>query len=191
MKPPDHAYHFHSPAEWRGWLEANQAAQKEAWLVILRSRADRPGIYLDEAVEEALCFGWIDGAMRSDTEKCYYLRFSPRKRGSVWSVSNIQRVERLVAEGRMTEVGMAKVREAKLSGAWEAAIRREDTANLPEDLREALRGNTAAQANFEKYPASQKKMFLYWIGSAKTEKTRQKRIQATVEKAAQNKRIGE
>ena len=90
----------------------------------------------------------------------------------------------------MTAAGMAKVTEAKENGEWEAAIRREDLSSLPEDLSRALEGNAEAQANFAKYPASQKKQFLYWIASARTEKTRQKRIQDTVENGSQEPALG-
>jgi uncharacterized protein YdeI (YjbR/CyaY-like superfamily) len=191
MKIPEHPLRFQDKDEWRAWLQENHAAQDEAWLVILKKHAARPGISLEQATEEAVCFGWIDSAMKGTGEDYYYLRFTPRNPGSVWSLSNQKKVERAIAEGRMTDAGMAKVQEAKENGQWEAAIRREELASLPEDLIAALAGNETAQANFEKYPASQVKMFLYWIGSAKTEKTRQKRIQATVEMAARNKRLGE
>ena len=117
----------------------------------------------------------------------YYLRFSPRKPGSVWSVSNQQRVERLLAKGKMTEAGLAKVREAKENGEWEAAIRREDTSSLPEDLRQALEKLPDAQASFYQLPASQKKQTLYWLASAKTEATRQKRLRQIVDRAAGDK----
>ena len=159
--------------------------------MILKNHVTDPGVHYEEAVEEAVCFGWIDGVMKSTTAEFYFLRFSPRKRGSVWSVSNQKRVEQLITQGRMTEAGMVKVRVAKENGEWEAAIRREETARLPEDVMRALEGNVEAQANFEKYPASQKKQILYWIASAKTDKTRQKRIQGLVEMAARNKRFGE
>ena len=188
MKIPDKPLHFHSKDEWRAWLQENHAAQKEAWLVILKKQVTGPGVFYEEAVEEAVCFGWIDGFMKPAAAEFYYLRFSPRKRGSVWSVSNQKRVERLIAQGRMTEAGMAKVWEAKENGEWEAAVRREDTSSLPEDLRLALERNPEAQANFDKFPSSQKKQLLFWIASAKTEKTRQKRIQEMVEMAAKNKR---
>ena len=191
MKNPEHPLRFQNKNEWRDWLQENHAAQKEAWLVILKNHAARPGIYYEEAVEEAVCFGWIDGVMKSVPAEHYFLRFTPRKRGSIWSVSNQQRVERLTAQGRMAAAGIAKVREAKENGEWEAAIRREDISSLPEDLSRALLGNAEAQANFEKYPASQKKQFLYWIASARTEKTRQQRIQGTVEMAAKNQRLGD
>jgi uncharacterized protein YdeI (YjbR/CyaY-like superfamily) len=187
MKIPDQPYRFQNKDEWRAWLQENHKAQNEAWLVILKNHGTTPGVFYEEAVEEAVCFGWIDGVMKSATTEFYFLRFSPRKRGSIWSVSNQKRVERLIAQGRMTEAGMAKVREAKENGEWEATIRREDTSSLPEDLQRALEGNTEAQANFEKFPASLKKQFLYWIASAKTEKTRQKRIRGVVEMATKNK----
>lgn len=191
MKKPDQPLDFHTRADWRAWLQENHAGQKEAWLVILRSHAARPGIYYEEAVEEALCFGWIDGVMNSAAAEFYYLRFSPRKRGSIWSVSNQKRVEQLIAQGKMAGAGMEKVREAQESGEWLAAIQREDPANLPSDLREALEGNAAARIRFEQYPASQKKQLLYWITSAKTTMTRQKRIQQLVNTAAQNRRPGD
>jgi uncharacterized protein YdeI (YjbR/CyaY-like superfamily) len=191
VKIPDQPLHFQNIDEWQAWLRENHMAQKEAWLVILKNHVAQRGVYYEEAVEEAICFGWIDGIMKSASAEFYFLRFSPRKRGSIWSVSNQKRVERLTALGRMTEAGMAKVREAKENGEWEAAIRREEPSSLPEDLRSALEGNAEAQANFEKFPASQKKQYLYWIASAKTEKTRQKRIQGMVEMAAKNKLLGE
>ena len=191
MQIPKQALHFQTRDEWRAWLQENHAAQSEAWLAIIKNRAAAPGVFYEEAVEEAVCFGWIDGVMKSATAEFYTLRFSPRKRGSIWSVSNQKRVERLAAQDKMTEAGMAKVREAKENGEWEAATRREDISTLPDDLNRALEKNPEAQANFEKFTASQKKQFLYWIASAKTDKTRQKRIQETVEKAASNKRLGE
>lgn len=191
MQTPEEPFKFHSQQEWRLWLKNNHAAQKEAWLAIRKGSAkDAPGISYEEAVEEAVCFGWIDGLTKSLDEAYFVQRFTPRKRDSVWSVSNIQRVERLTALGRMEEPGLARVREAQANGAWEAALRREDVSNLPEDLVSALAADPDAQANFTAYPASQKKMFLHWILSAKTEATRQKRIRSTVEMAAENKRLG-
>ena len=160
-------------------------------MVILKNNVIKPGVYYKEAVEEAICFGWIDGVMKSVDAEFYYLRFSPRKRGSIWSVSNQIRVEQLIAQGRMTEAGMAKVREAKENGEWEAANRREDLSNLPVDLKKALEKNAEAQAKFEKLSASQKKQYMYWIESAKSEKTRLKRIQETIERVINNRRLGE
>lgn len=188
VKSPNHLLHFETKDEWRSWLQENHAIQTEAWLIILKNHATGTGVFYEQAVEEAVCFGWIDGVMKSSTAEFYFLRFSPRKRGSLWSVSNQRRVERLISQGRMTEAGLVKVREAQENGEWQAAILREDPSSLPEDLKEALERNTEAQANFEKFPTSKKKQLLYWIASAKTEKTRQKRIQRVVEIGTQNKR---
>jgi uncharacterized protein YdeI (YjbR/CyaY-like superfamily) len=184
MQPSDHPLHFPDRDEWRRWLEANHATEKEAWLAILKKQSPRPGVYYEEAVEEALCFGWIDGLARSAAPGYYHQRFTPRRPGSIWSVSNQQRVERLLAQGKMTEAGMAAVRAAQENGQWEAAIQREDVSSLPDDLRRALEADPAAQAGFEKVPASKKKQLLYWLASAKTEQTRQKRLQQIVEQAA-------
>jgi uncharacterized protein YdeI (YjbR/CyaY-like superfamily) len=189
MQIPEAPLRLKNKDEWRAWLEENHAAQSEVWLAILKRSAPGPGVHYEEAVEEAVCFGWIDGLTKSLTGEHYVQRFTPRKRSSTWSVSNIARVERLIAEGRMTEAGMREVRRAQENGEWDAAIRREDVSSLPEDLVSALAGNPTAQANFEAYPASQKKMFLHWILSAKTEATRQKRVRQTVAMAEVNQRF--
>jgi uncharacterized protein YdeI (YjbR/CyaY-like superfamily) len=181
---------FQDKEGWRNWLQHNHASEKEALLVIKKSNAAVPGVSYEESVEEALCFGWIDGVMKSTSAETFVLRYSPRKKGSPWSVSNQKRVERLIEQGRMTEAGMARVREAHENGEWEAAIRREDVTNIPQALREALSANPKALENFEKVSPSQKKQFFYWIDSAKTDATRQKRIQETVRMIENNIRIG-
>jgi uncharacterized protein YdeI (YjbR/CyaY-like superfamily) len=186
-KIPDQPLHFQDRDAWRQWLEHNHAERNEAWLVILKNQAAGPGIHYEEAVEEALCYGWIDSFMKGAPGDSYFLRFSPRKPGSLWSVSNQQRVERLLAQGKMTEAGLAKVQEARENGEWQAAIRREDTSSLPEDLRRALESHPGAQANFDQLPALQKKQTLYWLASAKTEATRQKRLRQIIDRAAGDK----
>ena len=188
MTIPARSLHFKTREQWRTWLMERHASEKETWLAISRKQAATPGVFYEDAVEEALCFGWIDGVMRSATSEFFYLRFSPRKRCSVWSMSNQKRVKRLIAQGRMTEAGMALVKAAKENGEWREAISREDTSNLPEYLVRALKRNAKARANFEKFPASYKKQLIYWISSAKTEKIRAKRIKETVKIASNNKR---
>jgi uncharacterized protein YdeI (YjbR/CyaY-like superfamily) len=184
-------YRFQSPGQWRDWLAANHASQDAAWLVISKSHVKEPGVHYEAALEEALCFGWIDGVMKSIDGDTYLLRFSPRKRRSPWSVSNIGRVERLTEQGRMTEAGLAKIREAQENGEWEAAARRDDATRLPDDLREALDQNAAAREYFDRLAPSRKKQFLNWIESARTEKTRQERIGQTVAMTAEGKRLGQ
>jgi uncharacterized protein YdeI (YjbR/CyaY-like superfamily) len=181
-KFPDHCIVFANRDEWRAWLEENHATQQEACLLICRKGATRQLLMLNEAVEEALCFGWIDGALRPIDKETYALRFTPRKPNSIWSVNNQRRVEKLIREGRMTAAGLEKITEAKESGEWEAAIVREDVSSLPDDLVQELEDNDAWIA-FENWPASLKKQYLYWLESAKRLETREKRIQAIVERA--------
>jgi uncharacterized protein YdeI (YjbR/CyaY-like superfamily) len=175
---------------WRVWLQENHASEKEIWLTIVKKRAAKPGIGYDEALEEALCFGWIDGLMRSLDDETFTLRFSPRKPRSIWSEGNKQRVERLIEEGRMTGAGLAKIQEAKANGEWDKASEREDTATLPSDLAAALEADDLARSNWSQLAPSQKKQYLYWISSARTQETRQRRIRETVRAAGEKRGAG-
>jgi uncharacterized protein YdeI (YjbR/CyaY-like superfamily) len=105
--------------EWRAWLRANHAVEREVWLTIHKKHAAALGVTLVEATEEALAFGWIDSAMHPIDEDRYALRYTPRRRGSNWSEVNKERAERLIAEGRMTEAGLAAIEEAKRTGRWD------------------------------------------------------------------------
>ena len=124
---------------WRAWLEKHHATAREIWLVMLKKHVPRPSVTLAEAVEEALCFGWIDGHLRRIDDESHVLRFTPRGRRSVWAQSNKDRVERLIREGKMTPAGLAAVEAAKASGEWDAATAREDVDAVPDDLAGALR----------------------------------------------------
>jgi uncharacterized protein YdeI (YjbR/CyaY-like superfamily) len=138
-----------------------------------------------DAVEEALCFGWIDSTPGKLDEQRYSLYMSPRKPKSVWSKINKQRIRKLVKEGRMTAAGLVKIEAAKKDGSWNQldAI---DELVMPADLLEQLSANAEAKHNFEAFSTSSKKIILFWIASAKREETRQKRIEETVRLAAQN-----
>jgi uncharacterized protein YdeI (YjbR/CyaY-like superfamily) len=181
---------FGDRVEWRTWLEANHATAKEAWLNHYKKHTGKAGLSYEEAVEEALCFGWIDGLLQRIDDEKYALRFSPRKQNSVWSQVNKRRVAKLIKQGRMTEAGLAKVKEAKANGQWRAATLREDTTNIPDDLRTALKANTRAQRNFERLAPSHKRQYIHWITSAKTGITRQRRIAETIKLVADNKKLG-
>ena len=164
---------------WRAWLVEHHETADEVWLVLLKKHVARPSVSLDEAVEEALCFGWIDGHLRRIDGQSHALRFTPRGRRSIWSQSNKERVERLVREGRMTPAGLAAVEAAKANGEWDAATAREDLATVPEDLVAALRAAGIEEA-FRGMPPSQRKMYLSWVNDAKREETRTRRIAETV-----------
>ena len=167
---------FTSRDQWRGWLEKNHATEREAWLILYKKKYQNLGLSLDEAVEEALCFGWIDGHLRRHDEKRFMLRFSPRKPGSIWAVSNIRRVERLIATGKMTEAGHQKIVEAKESGEWDAALRREQVDIIPEALENELQKIKGGISAYQALPDSRKKQYIYWLQSAKREETKQRRI---------------
>jgi len=180
---PSTTHIFPTRAEWRSWLEAHHAGQSELWLAIYKKGSGKTAVTYDEAVEEALCYGWIDGLVQAINEEKYAVRFSPRKPGSVWAESNKRRVEKLIQEGRMAEPGLQKVAAAKASGEWEAATRREDVDTLPPELEQALRAHQGALAGFQALPASRRKGLIWWLSDAKRDATRQKRLQAIVDEA--------
>jgi uncharacterized protein YdeI (YjbR/CyaY-like superfamily) len=111
--------HFTTAEAWRDWLVGNNATQDEVWLMIYKKHSETPSVTVDQSVEEALCFGWIDSHMRPIDDERYALRFSPRRKTGNWSERNKGRVARLIEEGRMTEAGLAKIEEAKQNGRWE------------------------------------------------------------------------
>ena len=179
------SYQPKTRAEWRTWLATNHTSSKGIRLVIIRKNAQVAGITYSDAVEEALCFGWIDGVTNSVNEQRYKLYMSPRKPGSVWSRLNKQRIQKLIKAGSMTPTGLAKIEAARKDGSWSQfdAI---DKLEMPEDLLEQLSANPEAKRNFETFSDSSKKIILFWIANARREETRRKRIAETVRLAAQN-----
>ncbi|HSB89915.1 MAG TPA: YdeI/OmpD-associated family protein [Anaerolineales bacterium] len=184
MPPDQNPLPFASRSEWRAWLKAHHQHANEAWLIICKKTERPSGLALAEAVEEALCYGWIDGKLKSLDRAHYLLRFSPRRRGSVWSVSNIRRVRELIQTGRMTKAGLAKVFEGRLSGQWDAALEREETGRVPPDLEAALRRRKGALGGYRGLRVSRKKMLLHWLQDAKRPETRLKRIRMIVREVA-------
>jgi uncharacterized protein YdeI (YjbR/CyaY-like superfamily) len=175
---------------WRAWLSEHHMDRREVWLVLLKKRVARPCVTLQEAVEEALCFGWIDGHLRRIDDESHVLRFTPRGRRSVWAQSNKDRVERLIREDRMTPAGLAAVEAAKASGEWDAATAREDVDTIPDDLAGALRDGGVYET-FMATPPSQRKQYLYWVNDAKRDETRRRRIAETVRRAREWKGSGQ
>jgi len=121
MKMTGEPLHFTSPERWRTWLERNHATHDETWLLIYKRNAETVSVTVDQSVEEALCFGWIDSSMQPIDGDRYALRFTPRRKGSNWSERNKARVAKLIEEGRMTEAGLAEIELAKRSGRWDKA----------------------------------------------------------------------
>jgi uncharacterized protein YdeI (YjbR/CyaY-like superfamily) len=174
---------FANAIEWREWLKKHHATVKDVWLLLYKKKYRDLGMRLNQAVEEALCFGWIDSTLKSIDEKTYALRFSPRKRNSPWAWSNIQRVEKLIVTGKMTDAGLRTVTEAKENGEWDNAKQREQTNEIPDILLTALRQQEGALAAYKAFKNSRKKQLLYWLESAKREATKKQRIQAIIDEA--------
>lgn len=179
------SYYPKSRAEWRKWLEKNHRSKQSVWLIYYKSASKVPSLSWSDAVEEALCFGWIDSTKKTIDEKSYMQYFSKRKANSNWSKINKEKVAELIEQEQMTKAGFESIARAKENGSWnfldtiEALI-------VPEDLKEALAKHNTASDYFEALSKSQKKILLHWVVSAKRAETRQKRIEEIATNAAQH-----
>lgn len=171
-------------AQWRQWLAEHHGNSPGVWLILRKKHAGQP-LTLDEAVREALCFGWIDSTLRPVDGEKSALKFTPRRPGSIWSRSNKERVESLIAAGLMTEAGQKAIDAAKNDGSW-IALDAVEALRVPDDLEKALAADPRARQNFEAFTPSVRKNALWWIESAKRPRTRAERVAETVRLAALN-----
>jgi uncharacterized protein YdeI (YjbR/CyaY-like superfamily) len=174
-------------AAWRAWLAAHCADSDGVWLVTAKKGV--AGVSRDEALEEALCHGWIDGQARSRDDATYLQRYTPRRSRSAWSQRNTKIVERLTAQGRMHPAGVAEVERAKADGRWEAAYAGPATIEVPDDLVAALDAEPEAKAMFETLNSRNRYAVLYRIATAKRAETRQRRIEKYVAMLARGETI--
>jgi len=175
-----------SREEWRRWLAENHAASTGVWLVFPKKASGLPGPTYEDAVEEALCFGWIDSRVRPLDERRRLQWYSPRRPGSIWSAPNRARVARLLAADRMAPAGLVKVAAARADGSWEI-LDKVEALELPEDLSAALGAVPEAERAFAAMTASLQKQCLYWVLSAKRSQTRAGRVAAVVSAAAEGR----
>lgn len=187
---PETSIHPLTRAEWRSWLEQNHMRSKGIWLISYKKATGKSRFDYDEAVEEALCFGWIDSKPNKLDAERSLLWFAPRKPGTGWSKLNKERVERLIQQGLMMSPGLAKVEAAKVDGSW-VALDAIEALEIPSDLEQAFADYESAKQNFEAFPKSVKRGILEWIISAKKLETRAKRVQQTAQLAAENKRANQ
>jgi len=180
-------FYASTPEDWRAWLARNCRSEKEVWLVIHHSGSGTPSPRYHEAIEQALCYGWIDSHARKHEADSSLLRFTPRKPRSTWSRVNRERAAKMTEQGLMTEHGQALIDLAKATGTWQA-VSAADSAFIPSDLQELLDRNEAARQNFHNFPPSSRRLILEWIAKAKRPDTRHRRINQTVELAAINVR---
>lgn len=187
---PENSIHPLARAEWRAWLAENHTRTTGVWLVIYKKATGKPRVDYDEAVEEALCFGWIDSKGNKLDDERSLLWFAPRKAKTGWSKPNKERIERMLATGQMAPTGLAKIETAKQDGSW-SALDAVEALEIPADLEAALAANPTAAQYFAAFPRSAKRGILEWISNAKTAETRAKRVEETARLAADNIRANQ
>ena len=178
-------------AAWRAWLAAHHEQETEIWLVYYKKGTGIPCVAYPDSVDEALCFGWVDSLIKRLDEKRYARKFTPRKDSSKWSPSNIQRVERLIAEGRMTEHGLRKVEAARQSGSWDNPVQGPELAfEMTPEFAAALKENKRAAEFFNSLAPTHQKQYLGWIEAAKRQETKEKRIKESIRLLAAGEKLG-
>jgi uncharacterized protein YdeI (YjbR/CyaY-like superfamily) len=167
--------------EWRAWLEANSQRASEIWLVYYKKGTERPRVAYAHAVEEAICFGWIDGKIKRLDEARFAQRFTPRNPKSKWSRTNIERARRMIREGKMTPAGLKAFDPHNQTPSL--------PTKLPITLEEAFRKQKTAWENFHRFPPSYQRMTIGWVASAVKDAARLRRLRQLIDHSAANKRI--
>jgi len=177
-------------AAWRAWLNCHHSESDGVRLVLAKKETTHPtALTYDEALDEAVCFGWIDGQLGRRDDRTFLRRFTPRSARSAWSKRNVAIAERLSASGRMHRSGEDEVERAKADGRWEAAYAGQNAAVVPEDLAQALRSNPDADAMFQRLTRANRYSILHRVGSAKKPETRARRIEQFVEMLARGETV--
>ena len=180
---------FETPEEFRAWLEQHHETATEVFVGFYKKGSGRPSLTWPEAVDQALCFGWIDGVRRSLDDVSYANRFTPRRPKSNWSAVNVAKVEALEAAGLMKPAGLRayEARTAERTGVY--SFERRESAVLPPDFEEALRGNPAAWEWFEGRPPGYRRTAIHWVISAKREETRLRRLRQLIDCSAEGRPV--
>jgi uncharacterized protein YdeI (YjbR/CyaY-like superfamily) len=179
---------FKSPKDFRKWLEKNHSSKQELWVGYHKKSSDQPSMTWPESVDEALCFGWIDGIRKSVDDFRYTIRFTPRRRGSIWSAVNIKRAQELSDKDLMNSAGIAafSARKENRSGIYSYEQR---SANLDRQYEKRLKQNKTARDFFYSQPLSYRKAIVWWIVSARQEVTRLKRLEKLISESERGKRL--
>lgn len=180
---------FSSPAELEAWLEREQTSSAGVWLKIAKKGSGVKSVSYAEALEVALCFGWIDSQKRALDEECFLQRFTPRRPRGRWSRINREKAERLIESGRMRLAGMAEVEAAKADGRWDAAYEGQRTAEVPADLQRELDARPAAREFFAALDSTNRYAIVYRLGEAKKQETRERRLRKFVEMLERGEKI--
>jgi uncharacterized protein YdeI (YjbR/CyaY-like superfamily) len=186
--PPGKPKHFRTAAAFRAWLEKNHDKKRELWVGFYKKSSGKAGMVYKESVDEALCFGWIDGLVRSYDEESYMQRFTPRKASSHWSTVNIRKIAELEAAGRMHPAGRAAFEKRDPKRIARASYEQAEKSFDPEQEK-ALKANTKAWAFWEAQPWGYRRTAKHWVISARKEETRQRRLGILIDHCARQKRI--
>lgn len=176
--------------EWRDWLEENHDKEKEIWLAYYKKHTQKPTISYIESVEEAICFGWIDGIKKRIDDEKYVHRFTPRKLNSKWSPVNIEIAKKMIGEGRMANAGLTAFGQRKEYDKDFLKLRSSVAENFTPEIEQVLRKNETAWINFIKLASNHRKQYILWINSAKKDETKQKRLMEAIKLLEQNKKTG-
>jgi uncharacterized protein YdeI (YjbR/CyaY-like superfamily) len=180
---------FATPEQFRAWLEEHHETASELWVGFYKKASGKPSITWPEAVEQALCFGWIDGVRRSLDDESYTNRFTPRKPTSNWSLINVAKVEELKQRGLMAPAGLRAYEARKPERTGVYSSERAQPAVLPSEFEERLRANSAATEWFEGRPPGYRKTAIHWVISAKREETRLRRLQQLIDCSAEGRNV--
>lgn len=171
---------FRSPRGWAKWLSANHERSDGIWLRFFKKASKAPSVSYAEALEEALCYGWIDGQVKKYDADSYVQRFTPRRKRSIWSKLNVDRATRLIDAGRMKPAGLREVDAARRDGRWDGAYDSPSRSTVPDDLQAALMKNKKAQAFFDTLNKTNRYAILWRLQTAKKPETRERRLKAIV-----------
>lgn len=182
--------HFKNRDQFREWLSKNHANKSELWILFYKVHTNKKCVRYAEAVEEAICFGWIDGIVKRIDDEKHAQRFSPRKSKSIWSKVNKERAKRMVNQGKMTNAGVLKIKEAKKNGWWNKAYSFQGNHEMSEEMKKILMSDKEAWKNFQNFGKSYQNTYIFWVNYAKREETKLKRIQIVLERAKKNQPPG-
>ncbi|MHC4226805.1 MAG: YdeI/OmpD-associated family protein [Planctomycetota bacterium] len=177
-------------SQWRDWLSRHHAAETGIWLIFYKKGTSKPTIQYEAAVEEALCFGWIDSIIKRIDAVKYVRKFTPRKDSSNWSELNKKRAAKMIKEGKMTDTGLARIQAAKKTGLWDQDGRPQISFDVPPEFAKALARNKKAKKNFDKLAASYRKHYIGWIAAAKRPETKKRRIDESIALLEKGKKLG-
>lgn len=178
---------FATPAAFRAWLSKHHETAADQWVGYYKRGSGKPGITWPESVDQALCFGWIDGLRRGIDAESYEIRFTPRKPRSIWSLNNVRRAKALIEQGAMTPAGLRAFEARKISGVY--SFEQATPLELDPARARALRADAAAWAFFQQQPPWYRRVAVHWVMSAKKEETREKRFAALLDDSAHQRLV--